>query len=416
MINIQEKGIKFNDLERSCWEKYMFLGREEIKSTMIAIDNQLLKEKNNKELIVKDFQPTTIKTKFGDIEFSRRRYKLLKNNEVKFVYLLDIYLEFGYEGQYSQSIVEMVLKLATEQSYRKTAEVIVDTTNANITYTAARKILINFSKKKIEKIEQEKLKLYEKGYIEGEKEVSIIYEEADGIYISKQDRKKNKVRRKGKKLKQEIKIGIVHEGFEHRYNNDFKIKNKQIVATTKNAQEFKRLVDMTIGTTYKEDTLEKIIINADGADWTSTIANSPKEKYQLDMLHIQKHIREAVSDEEYINLMSKIVKTSTPNDIFNIIFNYKVELDHDNKVTELEKVIELEKYLRNNEKGLLRYQYELNLSKEEKEKLKDTDYRNLGTEESQMYCVCRKRMKRNRTSWRNSWSRSNDKSNKLFKK
>ena len=32
----------------------------------------------------------------------------------------------------------------------------------------------------------------------------MIYEESDGIYISKQNRKKNKKSRKGKKLKSEI--------------------------------------------------------------------------------------------------------------------------------------------------------------------------------------------------------------------
>ena len=43
--------------------------------------------------------------------------------------------------------------------------------------------------------------------------------------------------------------------------------------------------------------------------------------------------------------------------------------------------------------------YDLGLSEEEIEKLEETEYRNLGTEESQMYCGCRKRMKKNRTSW-----------------
>ena len=47
----------------------------------------------------------------------------------------------------------------------------------------------------------------------------------------------------------------------------------------------------------------------------------------------------------------------------------------------------------------MRYQYDLGLTQEEIEKLDETEYRNLGTEESQMYCGCRKRMKKNRTSW-----------------
>lgn len=329
MINITKNEMKFNDLEEKMWKKKMQEGLEELRNQLRIIDNQLLKDKNNAELEVKDFQKTTIKCKFGDLEFYRRRYKLTKDGKSKMVYLLDIYLELGYSGQYSQSIVELVLKEATEKSYRKTAETIRETTNVSITHTAARKILIDFSQNHIEKLEKEKLKLYEKGYIEGQKELKMIYEESDGIYISKQSKKKNKKLRKGKKLKSEIKIGVVHEGFEKRYNNDFKVKNKQMIATIKSAKYFKRLVDMTIGTTYKESAIEKIIINADGAGWCKDIAESPKERYQLDMFHIQKRITEAVTDKEYKKLMSNIVKTNKPEDIFNIIYNYKVELEYD---------------------------------------------------------------------------------------
>lgn len=399
MINITKNEIKFNDLEEKMWKKKMQEGLDELKEQLRKIDNQLLKDKNNEELEVKDFQKTTIKCKFGDLEFYRRRYKLTKNGETKMVYLLDIYLELGYSGQYSKSIVELVLKEATEKSYRKTAETIRETTNVSITHTAARRILIDFSENHIKKIEKEKLRLYEKGFIEGQKELKMIYEESDGIYISKQNRKKNKKSRKGKKLKSEIKIGIVHEGFEKRYSNDFRVKNKQMIATIKSAKYFKRLVDMTIGTTYKESSIEKIIINADGAGWCKDIAESPKERYQLDMFHIQKRITEAVTNKEYKELMSNIVKTNKPKDIFNIIYNYKVELEYDEKEEELKKVKELEEYLRNNEKGLLRYQYDLGLSQEEIEKQEEAEYRNLGTEESQVYCGCRKRMKKNRTSW-----------------
>lgn len=402
MINITNNEIKFNDLEEKMWKKKMQEGLNELREQLRRIDNQLLKDKNNAELEVKDFQKTTIKCKFGDLEFYRRRYKLTKNGKTRIVYLLDIYLELGYSGQYSQSIVELVLKEATEKSYRKTAETIRETTNVSITHTAARKILIDFSENHIENIEKEKLKLYEKGFIEGQKEQKMIYEESDGIYISKQNRNKNKKSREGKKLKSEIKIGIIHEGFEKRYNNDFKVKNKQMIATIKSAKYFKRLVDMTIGTTYKENSIEKIIINADGAGWCKDIVESPKEIYQLDMFHIQKRITEAVTDKEYKALMSNIVKTNKAKDIFNIIYNYKVELEYYENEDELKKVKELEEYLRNNEKGLLRYQYDLGLSQEEIEKSDETEYRNLGTEESQVYCGCRKRMKKNRTSWRDN--------------
>ena len=116
------------------------------------------------------------------------------------------------------------------------------------------------------------------------------------------------------------------------------------------------------------------------------------------MAHIQKKIYMAVRDEEYLKKMQEIVYTENVQDIFSLIFNYKVELETDNKIAELEKVSELEEYLKNNQDGLLRYQYRLGYKEEQLEEYKET-LPSLGSEESQMYCVCRDRMKKNRTSW-----------------
>ena len=69
-----------------------------------------------------------------------------------------------------------------------------------------------------------------------------------------------------------------------------------------------------------------------------------------------------------------------------------------NKIVELEKVKELEEYLENNKNGLQRYQYKLGYKEEQLEEIKE-ELPSLGTEESQMYCTCRDRMKKNRTSW-----------------
>lgn len=106
----------------------------------------------------------------------------------------------------------------------------------------------------------------------------------------------------------------------------------------------------------------------------------------------------AVSDEEYLKKMQEIVYTEQAQDIFSLIYNYKEELETDNKISELEKVKELEEYLRNNENGLQRYQYKLGYKEEQLEEIKEK-LPSLGSEESHMYCVCRDRMKKNRTSW-----------------
>ena len=196
----------------------------------------------------------------------------------------------------------------------------------------------------------------------------------------------------------ELKIAVIHEGKEPRYTNDYKLKNKIIVGTASKAKDLKKIEDATIGTTYKEHTIKNVVINGDGADWTGDIVEGAKEIFQLDMAHVQKKIYMAVSDDEYLRKMQEVVYTEQAKDIFSLIYNYKVELETDNKVTELEKVKELEEYLRNNENGLQRYQYKLGYKEEQLEEIEE-ELPSLGSEESQMYCVCRDRMKKNRTSW-----------------
>lgn len=73
----------------------------------------------------------------------------------------------------------------------------------------------------------------------------------------------------------------------------------------------------------------------------------------------------AVKDDEYLKKMQKIVYTEKPEDIFSLIYNYKVELETDKKLEELKEVQELEEYLRNTKEGLLRYQYKLGYEEEQ---------------------------------------------------
>ncbi len=82
------------------------------------------------------------------------------------------------------------------------------------------------------------------------------------------------------------------------------------------------------------------------------IVEGAKEIFQLDMAHVQKRIYMAVNNKEYLKKMQEIVYTEQAKDIFSLIYNYKVELEADNKKAESEKVKELEEYLRNNEEGL----------------------------------------------------------------
>lgn len=393
---ISKNNEKFNEFEEKTYKELMKEGIKRTQEWFRKIDEILLKSRNKQLLKPKDFKKTTVKCRFGYVEYYRRRYEITINGKKRYVYLLDEYLQIASIGQYSQSIVDMVMREVVEKSYRQTVKTISEDTAITMGHTSARNIVIKVAEK-IKNMEQEKAKLYDRGELEGTKEKEIIFCEHDGIYFYLQDRKNNKEKR-GERLKKEAKIGIIHEGKATRYTNDKKLINKQVVATIGTAKEFKKLMDVEIGTKYNESKIKRIIVNGDGSDWTHSIVEGPKEIFQLDMAHIQKKIYDTVKDEEYLKLMQGIVYTNKPEQILNIIYNYKVELEYDKKEEELNKVKELEKYLKNNIEGLMRYQYKLGFSIEELNKMIDK-YPTLGTEESQMYCCCRKRMKRNRTSW-----------------
>lgn len=409
MDMLSNEKINFKSLEEKTFKEMMKLGREIIQDELRLLD-KLIKDYRDKEIFVpKDFQATTIKTKLGEIPIARRRYKMVIDGKVKWIYLLDELLEINDFGLYSQGIVEMVTREITKKSYRETAKTISEDTDNTISHTAVRNIVLKLGEK-IKKLEEEKIKLYEEGKIEGEKETQYIFCEHDGIYIKKQKSKKHKgkkkfkvkhfKKKKGKKKKNgiELKIAVIHEGKEPRYTNDYKLKNKIIVGTAGKAKDLKKIEDTTIGTIYKEHTIKNVVINGDGADWTGNIVEGAKEIFQLDMAHVQKKIYMAVSEEEYLKKMQEVVYTEEAKDIFSLIYNYKVELEAGNKIGELEKVKELEEYLRNNEDGLKRYQYKLGYKEDQLEEHKE-DLPSLGSEESEMYCTCRDRMKKNRTSW-----------------
>jgi len=232
---------KFNEFEEKTWTELMGEGIERTKNWLNKIDELLLKNRNKELLKPKDVRETTIKCKFGYVKYFRRRYEMKVDGKRQYVYLLDEYLEIANIGQYSQGIVEMVIREVTEKSYRQTALTVNEDTGITISHTAARNIVLKMGEK-IKNIEEEKSKLYDRGEIEGSIEKEIIFCEHDGIYIYLQDRQNNKEKRK-ERLKAEAKIGVIHEGKEKRYEKDKKLVNKQVVATMGTANEYKKLLD-----------------------------------------------------------------------------------------------------------------------------------------------------------------------------
>ncbi len=157
MNMLSNEKVNFKRLEENTYKKMMELGRNLIKDDLKLID-RLIKQYRDKETFkIKDIQKTTIKTKLGEIEFFRTRYEMKINDVKKYVYLLDELLEINGIGQYSQSVVEMIVREITKKSYRETAKTISEDTDSLISYTAVRNIILALGEK-IKANAEEKIK------------------------------------------------------------------------------------------------------------------------------------------------------------------------------------------------------------------------------------------------------------------
>ena len=102
MNMLSNEKINFKSLEENTFKEMMKLGRKIIQDELRMLDKLILEYRDKEIFASKDFQPTTIKTKLGEIPIARRRYKMVINGKAEWIYLLDDFLEINDFGLYSQ--------------------------------------------------------------------------------------------------------------------------------------------------------------------------------------------------------------------------------------------------------------------------------------------------------------------------
>ena len=73
MNMLSNEKINFNSLEEKMFKEMMKLGRTIIQDEIRVLDKLILDYRDKDIFTPKDFQPTTIKSKLGEIPISRRR-------------------------------------------------------------------------------------------------------------------------------------------------------------------------------------------------------------------------------------------------------------------------------------------------------------------------------------------------------
>lgn len=392
-ISLKEKEINFKDLEKIIFSFVCRQACEMIVDILEKLDDKLMKERDKKKYRNKGFKKTTIKTVMGEIEYKRRIYEY-KTEEGKkaYKYLLDEYLNMDTIGHISTNLVEKIVDLATDESYRKTAEKITEMTNQSISHSAAWNIIQNLGEKIKEK-EKKEIQLNKNQKLQGKKEIKVLFEEMDGLWINMQGKdKKSK-----KKEMKELKLGIFYEGWEkkHEKKDRYVVKNKKAYVSFGNSKDFKNLREAKIAKEYNIDEIETKIVNGDGAKWIKEVANEDNSHFQLDPFHRNQAVLKNVEDKTKAKKIIKKLSNGKIEESLEMITKLMIE-NNDNE-EKMKKLENLYNYIVNNKEGIVLYKLrsDINISNPPK----GVKYRNLGTMEHNICDILAQRMKGNKTSW-----------------
>lgn len=391
---VSEEEIKFNNLEKKIFKFVCNFGCLIIKLILESYDRKIMKARDTKKYRHKGLRKNTIKTVMGEVEYVRAMYEVEEEGIKKRVYLLDEKLHINTEGKASENLVEKIVEtVPITDSYRKAETVLKETTNATLSFEWIRNIVVKIGDK-ITKKEKEERKMLDKGQlVAGVKEIIALFEEADGLWINLQgkDRKERLEKNKKKcekenkefnpkqKIKTELKLHVMYEGWK-KDDKRHPLINKQYIAGMMKPKEIKKLRDARVYQQYDVEKIKLRVVNGDGAKWTKGI-RAKGGIYQKDQFHIMQEIVRDVP-KEYRNIIEELVKTKQYDKIEKAIDGLKVELGGEYKA--VKKLNTLQSYLRS---GLERYQDIVEVP----EAPEGVEYRNMGTQESQIFSKLKKR-------------------------
>ena len=391
---VTEEEIKFNNLEKKIFKFVCSFGCLIIKLILESYDRKIMKTRDTKKYRHKGLRKNTIKTVMGEVEYVRAMYEVEEEGIKKRVYLLDEKLHINTEGKASENLVEKIVEtVPITDSYRKAETVLKETTNATLSFEWIRNIVVKIGDK-ITKKEKEERKMLDKGQlVAGLKQITALFEESDGLWINLQgkDRKERLEKNKKKcekenkefnpkqKIKTELKLHVMYEGWK-KDDKRHPLINKQYIAGMMKPKEIKKLRDARVYQQYDVEKIKLRVVNGDGAKWTKGIT-AKGGIYQKDQFHIMQEIVRDVA-KEYRNIIEELVKTKQYDKIEKAIEGLKVELGGEYKA--VKKLNTLQSYLSS---GLERYQD----IAEVPEAPEGVEYRNMGTQESQIFSKLKKR-------------------------
>ena len=387
---LNKDNVTFKDIEQEIYKAHCRMAREDTIKLLELLDEELHKSRDKKEYRDKGLRQTTIKTVYGEVEYSRHVY-LTKTEKGKnaAVFLLDKELGMDKIGLISTNLAEKIAEAATDVPFRKAASHVSGTTGQTISHAGAWNVVQALGEKLAE---EEKLlvKEFQNEQPRGKKETQVLFEEMDGVWIKQQ-------KSGGKKAPgMEVKVGTMYEGWKETAGKRSSLANKTVFAGIERSESFHEKWEAKIQSEYDPEKIGIRIFNGDGGSWVHDEYDAGAIK-QLDRFHVVRAIRQKIAHDEMKAEMLDLLKEDK---IDVLLENAQMYLDTistaEGDTKEEKNAAELKEYLENHKEELSRYQAR---GREIPKPPAGILYKNMGVQENQNCTVITLRMKGKRKRW-----------------
>ena len=391
-IIVDENLVSFKELEKKIFDYVCELGREITQIMLESYDKELAEGRDKKVYRGKGSRRTSIKTVYGEVEYSRRVYQTkTQDGQTAHVFLLDQAMGMDKIGLISTNLAEKIALTVTESPYRTTADIISQTCGQTISAQGVWNMMQRLGER-IDEEERHAVKQMEADEAEGTRELPVLFEEMDGVWLRMQDKHHRK------RKKQEMKVFTMYEGWDAEKEKEGRssLVGKVMLAGMEDSKTFHEKREACIHRRYDADEIGQRILNGDGGSWIRE-PYDPDAIFQLDRYHIYQEVLRKIKDKKARQEIRELLEGEKIEEMLEYIRMYADSVEsQEEDDTRSKKAREFLKYLENNREGLLPYDRQGVAIPEPPQGIV---YKHMGVQENQNCTVITMRMKHRRMRW-----------------
>ncbi len=267
-----------SEWEETCYRKGCALARQEATKRLSEIDDRLF-QRHQAEWEIEGFRERTLVTRFGEFTIRRRLYK---DTEGGYHFLLDEYLGLLPGQEATPSLQESLVDLAAQTPFRQVNKTLENLIAGVLSASTIHRLVQRTAQAAIEKEKEDWQALFERGEtpLGEERKVSILYSEADGVWVHLQREEQEHY---------EIKNAIAYEGWERLSGKEerYRLVNKKVYCHANENIPFWEGASLEWSRQWDLSYIRQIVIGGDGAKWIDAgIGEFAGALRQLDGFHL----------------------------------------------------------------------------------------------------------------------------------